>query len=161
MLNLIDLDKGLLDASLKKRRHFILFLISSIVAIVSIFLLIFFSDEHYVFELILTILISIAYLFYLVFYFSVIRRCIGAELRLYEGAKKAEFHEINCELISLGDEIKEYNNLEYYVLEAKEIENLREENKIFYAAKKFSFKKNQKAKLIVYGSIIIDVELRK
>jgi len=161
MLNFVDVEKGLLDASYKKRRHFILFLFVTILAIGLVLLFLLISDERYAFELVMCVFISIAYLFYLIFYFSIIQRCFNNELRLYEGAKNATFSNVDCEIISLSDEIKEYNGLEYYVLEAKVEENLKEENKIFYVNKKFDFKKNQKAKMKVYGSIVISMEFRK
>ena len=112
-------------------------------------------------ELIFTILISVTYLLYFVFYFTVIRKSIQAELRFFEGVKKVDLSEVYCEIQAISDSTKEYNNREYYVLEAKVDENLKEEDKIFYVPKKFSFKKDQKATIEVYGSVVIKLELRK
>ena len=161
MLNLIDIEKGLYGVSYKKRRHFILFILSTMFAVALVILLMLTSKQKYTLELIFTILISIAYLLYLVFYFTVIRRVLQAELRFYEGASKAELSEYDVEIHSISEEIKEHNGLEYYVLEARVDENLKEEDKIFYVPTKFSFKKNQKATIQVYGSVVINVELRK
>ena len=161
MLNLVDLEKGLYGASLKKRRHFILFLLFSVIAIALVVILMVTSTEKYALELVFTILISIAYLIYIIFYFSVIHRCLTAELRFYEGASKVELSEYDVEILSISEKVKEYNGLEYFVLEAKVNENLKDEDKIFYVPRTFSFKKNQKAVLYVYGSIVIKVELRK
>ena len=161
MLNLIDIEKGLYGVSYKKRRHFILFVLSTMFAVALVILLMLTSKQRYTLELIFTILISIAYLLYLVFYFTVIRRVLQAELRFYEGASKAELSEYDVEILSISEEIKEHNGLEYYVLEAKVDENLKEEDKIFYVPTKFSFKKNQKATIQVFGSVVINVELRK
>ena len=161
MLNLIDIEKGLYGVSYKKRRHFILFVLSTMFAVALVILLMLTSKQNYTLELIFTILISIAYLLYLVFYFTVIRRVLQAELRFYEGASKAELSEYDVEIQCISEEIKEHNGLEYYVLEAKVDENLKEEDKIFYVPTKFSFKKNQKATIQVYGSVVINVELRK
>ena len=161
MLNLVDIEKGLYGAAYKKRRHFILFLLSTIFSFALVLILMLTSKQKYVLELIFTILVSVVYLFYAIFYFTVIRRCLQAELRFYEGASKAELSEYDVEIRSISEKVKEYNGLEYYVLEAKVDENLKEEDKIFYVPSKFSFKKNQKAVLYVYGSIVIKVELRK
>ena len=161
MHNLIDIKKGLYGVIYKKRRHFILFVLSTMFAVALILLLMLTSKQKYTLELIFTILISIAYLVYLVFYFTVIRRVLQAELRFYEGASKAELSEYDVEIHCISEEIKEHNGLEYYVLEAKVDENLKEEDKIFYVPTKFSFKKNQKATIQVYGSVVINVELRK
>ena len=161
MLNLVDIEKGLYGAAYKKRRHFILFILASIISIAIIVILMLTSKEKFVIELIFTILISIAYLIYIVFYFSVIRRCLQADLRFFEGASKSELSSYDVEIHSISEEIKEYNGREYYVLEAKVDENLKEEDKIFYVPKKFSFKKDQKATIEVYGSVVINVELRK
>ena len=161
MLNLVDIEKGLYGAAYKKRRHFILFLLSTIFAFALVLILMLTSKQKYVLELIFTIFVSVVYLFYAIFYFTVIRRCLQAELRFYEGASKAELSEYDVEIQSISEKVKEYNGLEYYVLEAKVDENLKEEDKIFYVPSKFSFKKNQKAVLYVYGSIVINVELRK
>ena len=161
MLNLVDIKKGLYGAEIKKRRHFILFILSTLLTIGLIILLMLTSKQKYVLELIFSILIGAVYLVYLVFYFTVIRRCIATELRFFEGANKNEFSEYDVEILSMSDELKEYNGLEYYVLEAKVIENLKDEDKFFYLPSKFSFKKNQKATLQVYGSVVINVEMRK
>lgn len=161
MLNLIDIEKGLYGAAYKKRRHFILFILSTMFVVALVILLMLTSKQKYTLELIFTILISVAYLLYLVFYFTVIRRVLQAELRFYEGASKAELSEYDVEIQSISEEIKEHNGLEYYVLEARVDENLKEEDKIFYVPTKFSFKKNQKATIQVYGSVVINVELRK
>ena len=161
MLNLVDIEKGLYGVSYKKRRHFILFLLSSVLTIALVVILMMTSKQKYVLELIFTILVSVVYLIYLVFYFTVIRRVLQAELRFYEGASKSELTKYDIEIQSISEKVKEYNGLEYYVLEARVDENLKEEDKIFYVSKQFSFKKNQKATIQVYGSVVINVELRK
>lgn len=161
MLNLVDIEKGLYGAAYKKRRHFILFILSTMFAFALVILLMLTSKQNYVLELIFTILISVSYLIYVVFYFTIIRRVLQADIRFFEGAIKAELSEYDVEIQSVSEEIKEYNGREYYVLEARVDENLKEEDKIFYVPTKFSFKKNQKAKIQVYGSIVINVELRK
>ena len=61
----------------------------------------------------------------------------------------------------MSKEIKEYNGREYYVVEAKVDENLKDEVKNFYLPEQFTYKNKQKARLYVYGSIVISVELRK
>ena len=161
MLNLIDIEKGLYGVSYKKRRHFILFLLSSVLTITLVVILMLTSKQKYILELVFTILVSVLYLIYLVFYFTVIRRVLQAEFRFYEGASKSELTEYDIEIQSISEKVKEYNGLEYYVLEARVDENLKEEDKIFYVSKPFSFKKNQKATIQVYGSVVINVELRK
>lgn len=161
MLNLVDIKKGLYGVEIKKRRHFLLFLFSTIIAITLVIVLMLTSKQNYILELIFTILISIAYLIYLIFYFTIIRRVLSADLRFFEGAGKNEQSEYDVEILSMSDEIKEYNGREYYLLEAKVNENLKDEVKNFYLPSKFAFKKNQKARLYVYGSIVINVELRK
>ena len=161
MLNLVDIEKGLYGAASKSRRHFILFILSTLFTITLVAILMITSTDKYALELIFSILISIAYLLYLIYYFTVIRRCLNAELRFFEGVSKAELSEYNVELNSISEEVKEYNGREYYVLDAKVIESLKEEDKIFYLPKTFSFKKRQRAVLYVYGSIVINVEIRK
>ena len=161
MLNLVDIEKGLYGAGYKKRRHFIIFILSTILTISLVVLLMLTSKEKYILELIFTILFSVIYLLYVVFYFTVIRRVINADLRFFEGAKKAELSEYDVEIQRISEKVKEYNGREYYVVEAKVFENLREEDKIFYAPKTFTFKQNQKATFQAFGSIIVNVELRK
>jgi len=161
MLNLVDIKKGLYGAEIKKRRHFILFILSTLLTIALIVILMISSKQKYILELIFSILFGSIYLIYLVFYFTVIRRCIASELRFFEGASKNELTEYDVEILSISSELKEYNGLEYYVLEAKVNENLKDEDKFFYLPSTFSFKKNQKATLYVYGSIVINVEMRK
>ena len=161
MLNLVDIEKGLYGAEIKKRRHFILFLVSTVLVISIDLILMLASKQNYVVELIFTIFFSVIYLVYLVFYFTVIKRCISAELRFYEGAKKAELSEVFCEIQSISEKVKEYNGLDYFVVEAKVDENYKKVDKIFYAPTKFKFKKNEKFIFHTFGSIIIDVEIRK
>ena len=161
MLNLIDIKKGLYGAETKKLRHFLLFVLSTILTIALIIVLMLTSKLNYTIELIFSILVGIAYLIYLVFYFTVIRRVIAADLRFFEGANKAERSEYDVEILSISSEIKEHNGREYYVLEAKVSENLKDEVKNFFVPSTFSFKKNQKATLYTYGTVVIDVELRK
>lgn len=161
MLNLVDIEKGLYATETKKRRHTIIFVVATILAITLVLVLMLTSKDNYILELIFTILVSIAYLIYVTFYFTVIRRVFKNELRFYEGVKNSELSLVYCELIKVSEDVKEYNGREYYVLDAKVNENLKDEDKIFYLPKQFSFKKNQKATLQVFGSIIINVELRK
>ena len=161
MLNLVDIKKGLYDAERRKLRHFLLFLFSTILTIALVIVLMLTSKLNYVVELIFTILVSVIYLIYLVFYFTVIRRVISNDLRFFEGAAKSELSENDVEILSMSKETKEYNGREYYVLEAKVDENLKDDVKNFYLPEQFSFKNKQKARLYVYGSIVINVELRK
>ena len=161
MLNLVDIKQGLYGAERRKLRHFLLFLFSTVLTIILVVVLMLTSKSNYIHELIFTIFISIAYLVYLVFYFTVIRRVVYADLHFFEGASKTELSEYNVEIISISKEIKDYNGREYYLLEANVRENLKDEVKNFYLPSKFSFKKNQKATLQVYGSVVINVELRK
>ena len=161
MLNLVDIEIGLYGAAYKQRRHFILFILSTMITIALVILLMLTSKQKYILELIFTILISVAYLIYLIFYFTVIRRVLNADIRFFEGASKTELSEYDVEILSISEQIKEYNGREYYVLEARVDENLKEEDKIFYVPTKFSFKKNQKARIQVFGSVVINVELRK
>ena len=161
MLNLVDVKKGLYGAETRKLRHFILFLISTILVVSLVIILMLTSKLNYVVELVFTILISIAYLFYLIFYFTIIRRIIKADLRFFEGASKTELSEYDVEILSMSKEIKNYNDREYYVLEAKVKESLKDEEKIFYLPNTFAYKKREKAKLYVYGSVVINVEMRK
>ena len=161
MLNLVDIEKGLYGAEIKKRRHFILFLVSTILVISIVLILMLASKQNYIVELIFTIFFSVIYLVYLIFYFTVIKRCLNAELRFYEGAKKADLSEEFCEILSISEEVKEYNGLEYYVVEAKVDEYYKKVDKIFYAPTKFKFKKNEKLIFHTFGSIIISVETRK
>lgn len=161
MLNLVGIKKGLYGAEQRKLRHFLLFLFSTILTIILIVVLMFTSKTNYILELVFTIIVSIAYLIYLIFYFTVIRRVINADLRFFDGASKAELSEYDVEILSMSKEIKEYNGREYYLLEARVNENLKDEVKKFYIPSQFSFKKNQKATLYVYGTVVINVELRK
>ena len=161
MLNLVDIKGGLYGAERRKLRHFLLFLISTILTITLVVVLMIASKRNYVVELVLTIFISVVYLLYLVFYFTIIRRVISADLRFFEGAAKSELSEYDVEILSMSKEIKEYNGREYYVLEAKVSENLKDEVKNFYLPQQFSYKNKQKAKLYVYGSVVISLELRK
>ena len=161
MLNLVDVKKGLYGAEIKKRRHFILFLFATILTITLDIVLMLTSKSSYVLELVFTILISTTYLVYLIFYFSVIKRVISADLRFFEGAVKNELSEYDVEILSMSEEIKENNGREYFLLEANVSENLKDEVKNFFLPSKFSFKMNQKARLFVYGSVVINVELRK
>ena len=161
MLNLVDIKNGLYGAERRKLRHFLLFLFTTFLTITLVIVLMLTSKLNYIVELIFTILISVIYLIYLVFYFTVIRRVITADLRFFEGASKSELSEYDVEILSMSKEIKEYNGREYYVLEAKVDENLKDEVKNFYLPEQFAYKNKQKARLYVYGSIVISVELRK
>ena len=161
MLNLVDIKQGLYGAEVRKLRHFLLFIFATMLTVALILILMLTSNRNYIFELVFSIVISTAYLCYLVYYFTVIRRVIVADYRFFEGANKAELSEYDVEILSISDEIKEYNGREYYVLEAKVKDNLKDEDKNFYLPKVFDFKKNQKARLFVYGTVVINVEMRK
>lgn len=161
MLNLVDIEKGLYATEARKRRHTFIFVVATLLSLTLVLVLMLTSKDKYVLELIFTILVSITYLIYLTFYFTVIRRFFKNELRFYEGVKNSELSELYCEILSISEEEKEYNGRSYYILDARVNENLKDEDKIFYLPKKFQFKKNQKAKLQVFGSIVINVEFRK
>ena len=161
MLNLVDIKSGLYGAESKKLRHFLLFIVSTLLTIALVLILMFTSKTNYILELIFSIFISVLYLLYLVFYFSVIRRVINADLRFFNGASKSELSEYDVEILSMSDEMKEYNGREYYVLTANVDETLKDEVRNFYLPKKFQFKNKQKARLYVYGSVVINVEMRK
>lgn len=160
MIELVDIKKGLGNAALIKRRHFIIFFLATIFAITLVAILMITSGEKYVLELIFSLLISIAYLLYLVFFFSVIRVKVNNELRFYDGASKVELNKIECKLTKILEDKKENNGLEYYVLEASVIQKFNEDSKNFLITKKFNFKENQKAILYTYGSVVIKVELK-
>lgn len=161
MIQLVDINKGLLVSSYNKRKHLILFIVFTLFIIGFDALLMATSGENYLPDLILTIVFTIAYLIYLVFYFTTLNRSLSNELNFYECASKSDLTTSHIKLIEIENEKKINNGLEYFVVKAIKKNELSDVEVNYLAPIKFDFKKNSNAKIKTFGSVIIEIEEEK
>lgn len=157
MIQLVDVKQKLGVALSNRRKTLVLFIISTIFIIGFDAILIATSSANYVVEAILTILFTILYLFFLIFYFTILRKNIINELNFYSDVDKAELNEIRVQLIDFSEETKINNGLEYFVLKAIVKNRLEDVEQLFLVPNKFTFKKNEKAILKTFGRVVIEV----
>lgn len=161
MIKLVDVKQHLLNAIMDRRRYLAIFIISTILVLTLDAVLMATSKDSYVLELVFTIILTVIYFVFLIFYFSVLRKRIMSELNFYSAASEGELNTVHVELIEFNEETKINNGIEYYVLKALTLKELKDDECYFYAPKRFEFKKNQKATLKTFGSVIIEVEEEK
>lgn len=157
MIQLVDIKQKFYLASSRRKKSLLLFVISTVAIVILDACLLATSKNNYVLEAIFTIIFTIAYLFFLIFYFTTLRKNIMSELQFYEDANKAELIEVRVSLIEFEKETKINNGLEYFILKAVVKENLEDTERLFLVPSKFTFKKNEKAILKTFGRVVLEV----
>lgn len=158
MIQFVDVKQCLGKAIVERRRTLALFIVSTIFIVALDAILMATSKQKYIVELIISILFTVLYLFFLVFYFTVLRKKIMNELNFYSSVDSATLNEMHVELIEFEENKKIYNGIDYFVLKAITINNLTEVEQFYYVPAKFEFKKGSKAILKTFGSVVIEKE---
>lgn len=158
MTFLIDIDDKFNEISYLKKKHKLLFICASILIVIFDGILLSTSKENYILNMIFSIILTIAYFFYLIFYFSILRIKIFDEYRLFSSLEKKVFCEDKCEFIEYEDKKEISNGIEYFVLNMNVLNNLENVVKKFYVLEKFPFKKNKKYQINYFGKVIVACE---
>jgi len=161
MIELIDINTGLNNAIRRRRNDILLFSVLTMLICLLVTVLMLTSKEKYFINLIFTLIGSIAYCFYLVFYFSIIRKRDVDEYHFYDVASKASFEQIDVIVNSVEKKTIIRDGIEFYVLNAKVIGNLEDVVKTFHLLVNVELKEGSKATLKVFGQTVVSLEVKK
>lgn len=156
-MKLLDVEEKLSKALINRRRSLILFIVSSIFVVTLDVVLMATSKDSYIVELILTIIFTIAYLLFFVFYFTVLRKEIVNEMNFYSQVKDSELNLSWIIPVKFEDEMKNYDGFDYYVLNAITKNHLNDVEQNYLVPRKFDFKKDKKILVKTYGTVVVEV----
>lgn len=154
------------EYTLSKSRYLkVSLLFSSLFALVLISdtLLVLLSKENYTPYLIISIVISILFSWFAIYFFTNIYKDINSRYRYFQGYARGQQSEDEVIYEKLGKELELVNGLYVYPLKVKFISNLNEpeEKTIYSFSEDLHFKRGDKLTIKTYQRILISAESHK
>ena len=155
----VDVNKEYQKAKSNFLRYSLLFsLIFSLVLVTDV-LLILFAGEDYQVNLLITIIISILFLWFAIFFFTNIYQDINNRYRYFKGYDGGIKPTDEVIFLASSDELAYVNGLYVYPLMVKYVSNLEEAEKIIYSFnKEINYEQGDKLTITTYQRIILKME---
>lgn len=155
----VDVNKEYQKAKSNFLRYSLLFsLIFSLVLVTDV-LLILFAGEDYQINLLITIIISILFLWFAIFFFTNIYQDINNRYRYFKGYDSGIKPTDEVIFLASSDELAYVNGLYVYPLMVKYVSNLEEVEKIIYSFnKEINYEQGDKLTITTYQRIILKME---
>ena len=155
----VDVNKEYQKAKSNFLRYSLLFsLIFSLVLVTNV-LLILFAGEDYQINLLITIIISILFLWFAIFFFTNIYQDINNRYRFFKGYDSGIKPTDEVIFLASSDELAYVNGLYVYPLMVKYVSNLEEIEKIIYSfSKEINYEQGDKLTITTYQRIILKME---
>ena len=155
----VDVNQEYQKAKSNFLRYSLLFsLIFSLVLVTDV-LLILFAGEDYQVNLLITIIISILFLWFAIFFFTNIYQDINNRYRYFKGYDSGIKPTDEVIFLASSDELAYVNGLYVYPLMVKYVSNLEEVEKIIYSfSKEINYEQGDKLTITTYQRIILKME---
>ena len=155
----VDVNQEYQKAKSNFLRYSLLFsLIFSLVLVTDV-LLILFAGEDYQINLLITIIISILFLWFAIFFFTNIYQDINNRYRYFKGYDSGIKPTDEVIFLASSDELAYVNGLYVYPLMVKYVSNLEEVEKIIYSfSKEINYEQGDKLTITTYQRIILKME---
>lgn len=162
MNKMVDLNKDY--EALKKKRLTYSLTMSAIllICLVGCYLLIKYSSEKYILNLIGCVILSVIALFSLTFYLINIYSVLNKRISFYSSLNEGEVETSVISLVSIEEEIENDKHLHLYPLNVEVFDNLDKDEKVIFSfLKEVPFKEGKKYRVKTYQRIIIAWETIK
>ena len=155
----VDVNKEYQKAKSNFLRYSLLFsLIFSLVLVTDV-LLILFAGEDYQVNLLITIIISILFLWFAIFFFTNIYQDINNRYRFFKGYDSGIKPTDEVIFLASSDELAYVNGIYVYPLMVKYVSILEEVEKIIYSFnKEINYEQGDKLTITTYQRIILKME---
>lgn len=120
------------------------------------------SKENYIPFLVISIIITILFIWFAIFFFTNVYNDANSRYRYFKGYESGQKNESEVIFISSSDKMKFINGMYVYPIHVKYLSNLNNEDKIIYSFKKdFSYKNGDKLIITTYQKILLKAALHK
>lgn len=158
MIFSLDIKTNFINAKNKMVKNVFIFALLLSITIIADTLLITYSTNEYLINLIFTVLISILFSFYVIFDLTIIYPKLNNELRFFKGYFSGEKNSDIVFVNSFSESKTIMNGLESYKVNITVVDGLLKEEKSIFVFSKFNFSKNKKYKIETYQRIITKIE---
>ena len=140
-------------------RNSLLFSIIFTIVLISDVLLVVLSNEDYIINLIIAIIITILFIWYAIYFISNVYRDLDAEYRFYKGYESGLHPTDEVLFIKGSDEMVYINGVYAYPMLVRFVSNLEEKDKIIYSMNKdLGLEASDKLTTVTYQRILIKME---
>ena len=155
----LDVSKGY---QVSKKHFLLLSLLFSLiftVVLISDVLLVVLSNENYIVALIISIVITILFTWFAIYFFYNIYGDVNSEYRFYKGYESGLKEIGEVIYINQDTELTYINGLYAYPVHVAYINGLEKTNKVIYTIEKLDYRQGDKLSVITYRRILVKAEL--
>ena len=155
----LDVSKGY---QVSKKHFLLLSLLFSLiftVVLISDVLLVVLSNENYIVALIISIVITILFAWFAIYFFYNIYSDVNNEYRFYKGYESGLKEIGEVIYINQDTELTYINGLYAYPVHVAYINGLEKTNKVIYTIEKLDYRQGDKLSIITYRRILVKAEL--
>lgn len=155
----VDINDEFKKAKSRYLRYSLLFSLILTIVIVGDVLLILLSKEDYLIYLIIASIVTILFIWFAIYFFTVIYSDINNRYRYFKGYESGLKPVEEVEFIKKSDELCYVNGLYVYPLFVTYKEGINEQNKIIYALNKdVNYEMGDKLTITTYQRILLEAE---
>ncbi|MBO4703894.1 MAG: hypothetical protein J5617_03625 [Bacilli bacterium] len=155
----LDVSKGY---QVSKKHFLLLSLLFSLiftVVLISDVLLVVLSNENYIVALIISIVITVLFTWFAIYFFYNIYSDVNNEYRFYKGYESGLKEIGEVIYINQDTELTYINGLYAYPVHVAYINGLEKTNKVIYTIEKLDYRQGDKLSIITYRRILVKAEL--
>ncbi len=155
----LDVSKGY---QVSKKHFLLLSLLFSLiftVVLISDVLLVVLSNENYIVALIISIVITVLFTWFAIYFFYNIYGDVNNEYRFYKGYESGLKEIGEVIYINQDTELTYINGLYAYAVHVAYINGLEKTNKVIYTIEKLDYRQGDKLSVITYRRILVKAEL--
>lgn len=155
----LDVSKGY---QVSKKHFLLLSLLFSLiftVILISDVLLVVLSNENYIVALIISIVITVLFTWFAIYFFYNIYSDVNNEYRFYKGYESGLKEIGEVIYINQDTELTYINGLYAYPVHVAYINGLEKTNKVIYTIEKLDYRQGDKLSIITYRRILVKAEL--
>ena len=155
----LDVSKGY---QVSKKHFLLLSLLFSLiftVILISDVLLVVLSNENYIVALIISIVITVLFAWFAIYFFYNIYDDVNNEYRFYKGYESGLKEIGEVIYINQDTELTYINGLYAYPVHVAYINGLEKTNKVIYTIEKLDYRQGDKLSIITYRRILVKAEL--
>lgn len=158
-MTLVDVNNEYKKAKTKMNNATVLFIILFALTIIISYVLIITRENHVKLNMIFTMIVSIAFVFYAISFFSLSYPGLNNALRFYEGFERGIKVTDIVKIKSIDNEIKEVNGFDCYPMHITVFDGIDEADKTVYVFdRNININKKDKLSLTSYQRIVISIE---
>ena len=155
----LDVSKGY---QVSKKHFLLLSLLFSLiftVVLISDVLLVVLSNDNYIVALIISIVITVLFAWFAIYFFYNIYADVNNEYRFYKGYESGLKEIGEVIYINQDTELTYINGLYAYPVHVAYINGLEKTDKVIYTIEKLDYRQGDKLSIITYRRILVKVEL--